>query len=198
MRAASSRRASAHVRCGSASSRRRRRQPGRWRGRHPQPGAAPLAGATRRSVADGDGRDAPCRTGPAGVVGIVVLRTWRAARLGAAKAGRGAAVTTEIPSVGPAPRGRPRLSVAAWPLWLLIRAYQKVLSPLLGPRCRFYPSCSSYAAEALVGHGAIRGSWLAVRRIARCHPFHPGGYEPVPPPGPRRSRLRRRSGVAAS
>jgi putative membrane protein insertion efficiency factor len=84
------------------------------------------------------------------------------------------------------------------PLILAIRAYQRFLSPLFGPRCRFAPSCSSYAAEALVVHGVIRGSWLAVRRIVRCHPFHPGGYEPVPQAGPRRARRRRRSGVAAS
>ena len=61
-----------------------------------------------------------------------------------------------------------------------IRAYQKVVSPLLGPRCRFHPSCSSYAIEAIEKHGAARGSWLAARRIARCHPFRPGGYDPVP------------------
>ena len=93
---------------------------------------------------------------------------------------------------------RRRMSPVAWPLWILIRGYQSTISPLLGPRCRFYPSCSSYAAEALAVHGAVKGSWLAMRRIARCHPFHPGGYEPVPPAGPHRFRLRRRSGVAAS
>jgi putative membrane protein insertion efficiency factor len=62
-----------------------------------------------------------------------------------------------------------------------IRAYQKVLSPLLGPRCRFHPSCSSYAIEAIETHGAARGSWLAARRIARCHPLNEGGIDPVPP-----------------
>ena len=102
----------------------------------------------------------------------------------------------EVAAVPPATR--PHLSPIAWPLWALIRAYQLVLSPLLGPRCRFYPSCSSYAAEALAVHGAVRGSWLAVRRIARCHPFHPGGFEPVPPAGPPSIRRRSRSGVAAS
>ena len=64
--------------------------------------------------------------------------------------------------------------------WLL-RAYQVTLSPLMGPRCRFYPSCSNYAIEALRVHGAGRGSWLAARRICRCHPWHPGGVDPVPP-----------------
>ena len=64
--------------------------------------------------------------------------------------------------------------------WLL-RAYQVTLSPLMGPRCRFYPSCSNYAIEALRVHGAGRGSWLAARRICRCHPWHPGGLDPVPP-----------------
>jgi putative membrane protein insertion efficiency factor len=65
-------------------------------------------------------------------------------------------------------------------LKILIRAYQWVLSPLLGPRCRFYPSCSQYAIEALESHGALRGSWLSARRICRCHPFNPGGFDPVP------------------
>ena len=62
----------------------------------------------------------------------------------------------------------------------LVRAYQWVLSPLLPPSCRFYPSCSAYAVTALERHGAAKGSWLAVRRLARCHPFHPGGIDPVP------------------
>jgi putative membrane protein insertion efficiency factor len=64
---------------------------------------------------------------------------------------------------------------------LVIRAYQLALSPLLGPRCRFYPSCSHYALEALEQHGLARGLWLALRRVGRCHPFHPGGVDPVPP-----------------
>lgn len=63
-----------------------------------------------------------------------------------------------------------------------IKLYQKLLSPLLGARCRFYPSCSHYAVEALQRHGAVRGSWLAFRRLTRCHPLHPGGEDPVPEP----------------
>jgi hypothetical protein len=66
-------------------------------------------------------------------------------------------------------------------LLALIAAYHRWLSPLLGPRCRFAPSCSSYAATAIATHGVVRGSWLAVRRIGRCHPFNRGGYDPVPP-----------------
>jgi hypothetical protein len=62
----------------------------------------------------------------------------------------------------------------------LIRGYQKFISPGLPPACRFYPSCSQYAIEAIARHGALRGSWLAARRLARCHPFHPGGVDPVP------------------
>ncbi|WP_028610414.1 membrane protein insertion efficiency factor YidD [Paenibacillus harenae] len=62
-----------------------------------------------------------------------------------------------------------------------IRFYRKVISPLKPPTCRFYPTCSQYALEAIEKHGAARGSWLAAMRIARCHPFHPGGYDPVPP-----------------
>jgi len=62
----------------------------------------------------------------------------------------------------------------------LVRLYQVAVSPLLPPSCRFTPSCSAYAAEALRRHGAARGSWLAVRRLARCHPFCEGGIDPVP------------------
>jgi putative membrane protein insertion efficiency factor len=62
----------------------------------------------------------------------------------------------------------------------LIRIYQWVISPLLGPRCRFFPTCSHYALEAIDTHGALRGSWLIVKRLGRCHPFCEGGYDPVP------------------
>jgi putative membrane protein insertion efficiency factor len=65
-------------------------------------------------------------------------------------------------------------------LVLLIQAYRYTLSPMLGRSCRFFPSCSEYAIEALQRHGAFRGTWLATKRIARCHPWHPGGYDPVP------------------
>jgi len=71
-------------------------------------------------------------------------------------------------------------SPLAWFARSLVQAYRYGLSPLLGPRCRFYPSCSAYALEAIDHHGALRGTWLAVRRLARCHPWHPGGYDPVP------------------
>jgi putative membrane protein insertion efficiency factor len=67
-------------------------------------------------------------------------------------------------------------------LLALIRAYQLLLSPLLGARCRFYPTCSAYALDAIETHGAIRGTWLALKRILKCHPWHPGGVDPVPPP----------------
>ena len=66
-------------------------------------------------------------------------------------------------------------------LVLPIRAYQRWISPLLGPRCRFAPSCSAYAVTALQTHGAVRGGVLALRRLGRCHPWNPGGYDPVPP-----------------
>lgn len=62
----------------------------------------------------------------------------------------------------------------------LIRCYQLFISPLLGPRCRFYPSCSQYTAEAIRRHGFWRGGWIGLRRLVRCHPLNPGGYDPVP------------------
>jgi len=72
------------------------------------------------------------------------------------------------------------MSVPRRLLAAVIRGYQAAISPLLPPSCRFHPSCSQYALEAVTRHGALRGSWLAARRLARCHPFHPGGYDPVP------------------
>ena len=62
----------------------------------------------------------------------------------------------------------------------LLRAYQYAISPYLGRRCRYFPSCSEYAAEAVQKHGAIKGGWLGAKRLCRCHPWHPGGYDPVP------------------
>jgi putative membrane protein insertion efficiency factor len=62
----------------------------------------------------------------------------------------------------------------------LIRSYQLLISPVLGPSCRYLPSCSDYAAEAIGRHGALAGTWLAVRRLARCHPWGGSGYDPVP------------------
>ncbi len=65
-------------------------------------------------------------------------------------------------------------------LILLVRAYQRLVSPLLPPACRFYPSCSTYAATAIERHGPVKGMYLSVRRLLRCHPFHAGGIDPVP------------------
>ncbi|MDN4607804.1 membrane protein insertion efficiency factor YidD [Sporosarcina highlanderae] len=62
----------------------------------------------------------------------------------------------------------------------LIKLYQKIISPLTPPSCRFYPTCSHYGVEAIQKHGALKGSWLAIRRISKCHPFHEGGFDPVP------------------
>lgn len=66
-------------------------------------------------------------------------------------------------------------------LSLLIGAYQRFVSPFTGASCRFYPSCSQYALEAIRGHGALKGSWLALRRVTKCHPFNPGGVDHIPP-----------------
>jgi uncharacterized protein len=69
----------------------------------------------------------------------------------------------------------PRMAVAG-----IIRIYQKLVSPAISPKCRFQPTCSAYALEAVSKHGVIRGGWMALRRIGKCHPLHPGGYDPVP------------------
>lgn len=69
--------------------------------------------------------------------------------------------------------------------WLavgLIKLYQVLISPLLGPRCRFHPTCSHYAIEAIKIHGSVKGCWLAGQRLIKCHPLNPGGYDPVPKP----------------
>ena len=77
---------------------------------------------------------------------------------------------------------RPDRRASAWVLPLLwgLRGYQRWISPLLGPRCRFSPTCSHYAVHCLCEHGLVRGGWLSLRRVARCHPFHAGGYDPPP------------------
>jgi uncharacterized protein len=77
-------------------------------------------------------------------------------------------------------RGERRLSGPGRILVALVQGYRRFLSPALPPRCRFYPSCSAYALEALQLHGALRGSWLTVRRLSKCHPFHAGGFDFVP------------------
>ncbi len=67
-------------------------------------------------------------------------------------------------------------------LLLLVKGYQRVVSPLTPPRCRFQPTCSHYALDALEQHGAVKGAWLTLKRLGKCHPLHPGGWDPVPDP----------------
>jgi uncharacterized protein len=81
---------------------------------------------------------------------------------------------------GPVRTEAPRRPVAVWLLRGPIRFYQLAVSPMMPAACRYYPSCSNYAIEAIDKYGAVRGGWLAVRRILRCHPFRPGGFDPVP------------------
>ncbi|AUI66584.1 MULTISPECIES: membrane protein insertion efficiency factor YidD [Glaesserella] len=76
---------------------------------------------------------------------------------------------------------RERLSPLAYTILALVHFYRYVISPLLGPRCRFYPTCSTYALEAIKIHGGLKGGWLALKRISRCHPLSEGGEDPVPP-----------------
>ena len=85
------------------------------------------------------------------------------------------------PSSSAAQSGRNAMQTV---LIALLRFYKLAVSPLLGSRCRFYPSCSDYAREAIQYHGAARGTYLAARRLCRCHPFSAGGYDPVPPVTP--------------
>lgn len=83
-------------------------------------------------------------------------------------------------AAGPAGRGAAGLSSpAAWPLLVLVLFHRRVLSKLTPPTCRFTPSCSRYALDAIRRYGALRGGWLAVWRVLRCNPFHPGGYDPL-------------------
>ncbi|HUX43020.1 MAG TPA: membrane protein insertion efficiency factor YidD [Rectinemataceae bacterium] len=70
--------------------------------------------------------------------------------------------------------------ILSFPLLFLISVYRKLISPMLPPSCRFYPTCSAYAYEAISKYGPGKGSWLAIRRILRCHPLNPGGFDPVP------------------
>jgi uncharacterized protein len=77
-------------------------------------------------------------------------------------------------------RGSGLRAIPGKALILFIRGYQVSISPLLPAACRYHPTCSAYAIEAVERHGALRGGWMAVRRIGRCHPFRPGGYDPVP------------------
>lgn len=72
------------------------------------------------------------------------------------------------------------LKILSYPFILLIKIYQKIISPIIGPKCRFTPTCSNYALEALKKHGVFKGTWLAVKRIAKCHPWGGNGYDPVP------------------
>lgn len=78
---------------------------------------------------------------------------------------------------------RARRTPLQWVLLTLVGAYRRFISPLKPrPTCRFHPTCSAYAAEAVEKHGGLKGSWLSLRRILKCHPFHEGGFDPVPPP----------------
>lgn len=74
------------------------------------------------------------------------------------------------------------------PMILLVRGYQLLISPFLGNNCRYMPSCSAYTIEAMEKWGAWRGLWMGIRRVSRCHPFHEGGYDPVPDPDERGHR----------
>ena len=95
-------------------------------------------------------------------------------------------MTAATSAPGPSPARRALRALAAAPKFLLLgalRVYQLYVSPMRPPTCRFYPSCSQYAVIAVTRHGALRGTWLAARRLLRCHPWNPGGVDDVPPAG---------------
>lgn len=91
-----------------------------------------------------------------------------------------AAAYREVTLEAYSPRARMKQALLDRLMIGVIRFYQLVISPGLPPSCRFYPSCSEYTLQAIAKYGALKGLWLGVKRIARCHPFHPGGYDPVP------------------
>ena len=72
------------------------------------------------------------------------------------------------------------LKILSYPIILLIKIYQKIISPIIGPQCRFTPTCSNYALEALKKYGVFKGTWLAIKRISKCHPWGGKGYDPLP------------------
>ena len=121
--------------------------------------------------------------GPGGdaVRGATVARTGGSGATVAGTGGSGATVARTGGS-GDAVRraGRAAAAVAGWPLLALLWIYRSFVSPVLPPACRYYPSCSRYAAEAVAVHGPVRGAWLALRRLLRCHPWAAGGPDPVP------------------
>ncbi len=147
-------------------------EPGGWRRRQPEPGAPspppyrpgppapPRAAATRQPA------------GPAGAA----TRGWK--QCGGAGCGRGPGAGAAVEPGGTPMTGKG--TPAARALVALLVGYQRCVSPLLGPHCRFAPTCSAYALCAVRRYGAVRGGSLALRRVLRCHPFHPGGYDPVP------------------
>ena len=89
-----------------------------------------------------------------------------------------------------------RYDPVRWALIGFLRAYRLVISPLYGQVCRYHPSCSAYALEAVTSHGSVRGTWLAVRRLGRCHPWAAGGYDPVPPSSAATSTSRSSAGTS--
>jgi putative membrane protein insertion efficiency factor len=91
-----------------------------------------------------------------------------------------------------------RYDPVRWSLIGFLRAYRLLISPLYGQVCRYHPSCSAYALEAVTQHGSLRGTWLAVRRLGRCHPWAAGGYDPVPPPRERADSSRVSAGSSPS
>ena len=114
------------------------------------------------------------------IAGRFAVRSERTARREAVPSGRAPARATGLGAT-PGFRDAPRVDRLLIPVWVfLLRSYRVLISPLFAGACRFEPSCSHYAEEAVRRHGSLRGFWLTLRRLARCHPLHGGGYDPVP------------------
>jgi putative membrane protein insertion efficiency factor len=136
-------------------------------------GASPVAGASAASTLVFHVERLPIRRSTAS--------PWMRAAIapdGVAGASHGPCPRLASPALRSAPGWR---VVLAWPLLALLWIYRHLVSPALPPACRYHPSCSQYAVEAVTLHGPLRGAWLAVRRLLRCHPWAPGGPDPVPP-----------------
>jgi uncharacterized protein len=166
----------------AVAARPHRKPQGRHRGAA-QPGAAAFACGRGGNIAGACQRGARLRADRAGSDGAAALSSARRGSPDGAAPARRVPGSSRLGRRGVVRPAGGDIGVLNWMLRRLIRLYQLFLSPVLPPSCRYLPTCSDYAIEALARHGALAGSWLALRRLARCHPWGGSGYDPVPPVG---------------